>query len=157
MHVKFKIVHFLNCVLIVSKYHDLSLCILLNFDYTFLITGIFQVSTLIMDSDSTTLSRVKASVDSTICKRSDSNHIKKSFISALFQLGTIHKQLKNHKLRNHVERCFMFCLHQNQDNPGQLRSALEAIVPHLYGNQASLSHRNCIFLFIKTVLMHVFI
>ena len=51
-----------------------------------------------MDNDSTTIPRIKATVDSNITKRSDSNHTKKGFTGALYDLGSTHKVLKNSKV-----------------------------------------------------------
>lgn len=70
-----------------------------------------------MDNDSTTIARVKATVDPNIRKKCDSNTF---------------KALKNVKVRGHVERCFMYCVKQNQEKSTQLEEDLQKIVPHLY-------------------------
>ena len=86
-----------------------------------------------MDNDSTTISKVRSEVDQTIAKKSDRNHTRKAFTGSLFDLSKTHKNLRNHKVRIHIERCFMYCLQQNKDDADQLSIALGAIVPHLYG------------------------
>lgn len=86
-----------------------------------------------MDNDSTTVARVKATVDGDIEKRPDKNHTRKSFTSTLYELSRTHKELKNNKLRNHIEKCFMYCISQNRDRPEELKNGLMTIVPHLFG------------------------
>ena len=86
-----------------------------------------------MDNDSTTVARVKATVDPNITKRSDSNHTKKGFIGKLVELSNVFKVLKNVKVRGHIERCFMYCVKQHQGDATQLEEELQKIVPHLYG------------------------
>ncbi|XP_056017087.1 uncharacterized protein LOC125673339 [Ostrea edulis] len=44
-----------------------------------------RVQTLVMDNDSTTIARVKATVDPTIKKKSDSNHTRKGFTGSLIE------------------------------------------------------------------------
>lgn len=90
-----------------------------------------------MDNDSTSIARVKAQVNPNISKRSDSKHTKKGFISALVELSSAHKVLRNVKVRGHMERCVMYCIQQNKDNPSQLETDLRNIVPHLYGEHRS--------------------
>ncbi|XP_062617807.1 uncharacterized protein LOC134279410 isoform X3 [Saccostrea cucullata] len=97
-----------------------------------------KVTTLIMDNDSTTLSRVKASVNPNISKKSDSNHTKKGFTGSLIELSNQHKVLRNVKVRGHIERCFMYCIHQNQNREQQLKADFRNIVSHLYGE-----HHGC--------------
>ena len=94
---------------------------------------LYKVTTLVMDNDSTTISKVRSEVDQSISKKSDRNHTRKPFTGALFELNKIHKNLRNHKVRTHIERCFMYCIQQNKENADQLAKALDAIVPHLYG------------------------
>ena len=93
-----------------------------------------QVSTIAMDNDSTTMAKIRAEVDPSVNKKADRNHTKKSFTGALIELSNSHKTLRNVKVRTHIDRCFAYCLQQHQGNPEQLGKALEAIVPHLYGN-----------------------
>ena len=47
-----------------------------------------------MDNDSTTIARVRATVDPNISKKADSNHTKKGFTGSLVSLSTTHKVLK---------------------------------------------------------------
>ncbi|KAK3090923.1 hypothetical protein FSP39_015740 [Pinctada imbricata] len=93
-----------------------------------------KINTLVMDNDSTTISRVKATVDPDITKKSDSNHTKKGFTGNLIDLSNTHKVLKNQKVRQHIERCFMYCIRQAGEDSEKLSNDLEKIVPHLYGD-----------------------
>ena len=86
-----------------------------------------------MDNDSPTVARVKATVDSDIEKRPDKNHTRKSLTSTLYELSRTHKELKNNKLRNCIEKCFMYCISQNRDWSEELKNGLRTIVPHLFG------------------------
>lgn len=92
-----------------------------------------KVGTFVMDNDSTTIAKVKATVSPNIEKRADRNHTKKGFTGALLELGNTHKLLKNPKLRSHIERCFTYCIQQNRGQAKQLEAELGKIVPHLYG------------------------
>lgn len=91
-----------------------------------------------MDNDSTTIARVKATVDPTIKKKSDSNHTRKGFTGSLIELSKTHKALKNNRVRLHIERCFMYCVKQNSGKSTQLAKDLKLIVPHLYGKIINL-------------------
>lgn len=87
-----------------------------------------------MDNDSTTIARVKATVDPNIRKKCNySNHTRKGFTGKLVDMSNTFKALKNVKVRGHVERCFMYCVKQNQGKSTQLEEDLQKIVPHLYG------------------------
>lgn len=92
-----------------------------------------KVGTFVMDNDSTTIGKVKATVSPNIEKRADRNHTKKGFTGALLELGNTHKLLKNPKFRSHIERCFTYCIQQNRGQAKQLEAELGKIVPHLYG------------------------
>ncbi|XP_048749762.1 uncharacterized protein LOC125647095 [Ostrea edulis] len=95
-----------------------------------------KVSTLVMDNDSTTIARVKSTVDKSITKRCDSNHTKKGFTASLIELSKTHKLLRNTKVRTHIERCFTYSVSQNRGEPEQLAKGLSSIVPHLYGDHS---------------------
>lgn len=92
-----------------------------------------KVSTLVMDNDSTTIARVKSTVDQIITKRCYSNHTRKGFTASLIELSKAHKLLRNTKVHSHIERCFTYSISQNKGQPEQLADALSSIVPHLYG------------------------
>ncbi|XP_062590039.1 uncharacterized protein LOC134251653 [Saccostrea cucullata] len=70
-----------------------------------------KVTTLVMDNDSTTIARLRATVDPDIKKKVDSNHMKKGFTGSLVEISNTHKVLKNVKVRTHIERCFTYWDH----------------------------------------------
>lgn len=90
-----------------------------------------KVGTFVMDNDSTTIAKVKATVSPNIEKRADRNHTKKGFTGALLELGNTHKLLKNPKLRSHIERCFTYCIQQNRVKPNSLKLNLAKLF-HIY-------------------------
>lgn len=93
-----------------------------------------MVQTLVMANDSTTIARVKATVDPVITKNSDGNHTRKRFKGSLVELGNTYKVLKNNRVRSHIERCFMYCVKQNSDNsilPGVVTYEVN-MVPFFY-------------------------
>jgi hypothetical protein len=100
------------------------------------------VAILVMDNDSTTLARVKAVVNPNISKKSDSNHTKTGFTGNLVDLSNKHKVLRNVKVMSHIERCFMYCVRQNENNEQRLKNDPRTIVPHLYGKKKM--HTYCI-------------
>ena len=73
-----------------------------------------------IDNDSTTIARVKAIVNPNIKRKSDSNHSEKGVTGALVELSSTHKALRNIKARGHIEECFIYCVHQHQDNQALL-------------------------------------
>lgn len=83
---------------------------------------LFQVTTLIKDTDSTTFSRMQTSVNPNIANKSDSNHTEKGFTGNLIKLSNQHKEFRTVKVRGHIERCFMYCIHQNQNREQQLKA-----------------------------------
>lgn len=95
-----------------------------------------KVTTLVMDNDSTTIARLRATVDPDIKKKVDSNHMKKGFTGSLVEISNTHKVLKNVKVRTHIERCFTYCVHQASEDPEKLANDLGKIVPHLYGDHS---------------------
>ncbi|XP_061183916.1 uncharacterized protein LOC133192080 isoform X3 [Saccostrea echinata] len=96
-----------------------------------------QVSTLVMDNDSTTIARVKSTVDKNIRKQCDSNHTKKGFTASLIELSKTQKLLRNTKVCSHIERCFSYSISQNKGQREQLAIGLSSIIPHLYGEHSS--------------------
>ena len=89
------------------------------------------MTTLVMDNDSTTIARLRATCDPDIKKKADINHTKKGFTGSLVVLGNTHKVLKTFKMRTHIERCFTYCVHQAEESPEKLTCDLRKIVPQL--------------------------
>ncbi|KAK3084373.1 hypothetical protein FSP39_012413 [Pinctada imbricata] len=88
------------------------------------------------DNDSTTTSRLQA-VFPSIEKKDDANHTKKSITSKLYKLSQKHKSLKQPNVISYIGKCFMYAIKESQSkNPDRLKSSLDVIVPHLYGDHS---------------------
>ncbi|XP_061193563.1 uncharacterized protein LOC133201777 [Saccostrea echinata] len=90
---------------------------------------------LVMDDDSTAISRARKKCDQTITKFSDRNHLKKTFSNKLYDLQRVKKyqQLRG-KTITHLKKCFSYVLAQHQKKPEELKKSLLCIIPHMYGD-----------------------
>ncbi|XP_062567511.1 uncharacterized protein LOC134229741 [Saccostrea cucullata] len=90
---------------------------------------------LVMDDDSTTISRARKECEQSITKFSDRNHLKKTFSNKLYDLQRFKKyrQLRG-KTMTHLKKCFSYVLAQNQKKPEELKKSLLCIIPHMYGD-----------------------
>lgn len=92
------------------------------------------ISTLVGDDDSSAIKRLRDVLGQEIDKSSDLNHLKKNLGNALYKLkGNGHKELSDMVIK-HVQKCFIYAVGQNPNNPENLKKALLACVPHLYGD-----------------------
>lgn len=91
------------------------------------------VKSLTMDNDSTTIQRVRA-IHGNIEKRCDTNHTKKGVRNSLYASNTTHKDLRNTKTVKYIVRMIMYALHQNQGDVLGVRSRLQQVVPHMFGD-----------------------
>ena len=87
------------------------------------------MTTLVMDNDSTTIARLRATVDPDIKQ-------KKLMLISIIQRKDLlavwlNSALKNFKVRTHIERCFTYCVHQAEENSEKLAIDLRKIV-HIY-------------------------
>ena len=96
-----------------------------------------RVDTLIMDDDSTTVSRVRRELNHNVTKLSDISHVKCHLRSSLYKLQAKHKVLTSSVIRYLVEKCFAYALLQNKGNVDGVRSALNNIVPHAFGDHSA--------------------
>ncbi|XP_024892136.1 uncharacterized protein LOC112467665, partial [Temnothorax curvispinosus] len=85
-------------------------------------------SVIIGDDDSSTVAGVRRNATHEIEKWSDFNHTLKSFTSALYSMKL------SPKLIEYFSRCFSSAVKQNKGNTEKVRAALEAIVPHAFGD-----------------------
>ena len=104
-------------------------------------TGV-SVGELVMDDDTTTISRLHLEVDSNLTKSSDKNHVTKNFTNSLYGLQKIHRGF-SYNIIKYFNRMFSLALHQNQNNASVLKSRLEAIVPHAFGNHTKCCDSWC--------------
>lgn len=86
----------------------------------------FHVKNLVLDNDSTTITRAKFSFDSFLKKYSDFNHTKKNFTSKLYDLKK-QKQytLLGPKTIKHLTKCFAYVVKSNSDN-AKLKKNIES-------------------------------
>lgn len=96
----------------------------------------FHVKKLIMDNDSTTISRAKAAFDENLEKHCDFNHTKKNFTSRLFELRKEKKYpTLGPKAINHLTKCFTYAVKGNSDRQS-LENNLRAIPFHVTGDHS---------------------
>ena len=96
----------------------------------------YRIQSITMDDDTTTVSRLKSTVDPEIEKLSDKNHIKKNISNSLTSRNTP-KTLTSSAISYFVKYA-SYAISQNSDNAESLKTNLAAIVPHAFGE-----HDNC--------------
>lgn len=86
----------------------------------------FHVKNLVMDNDSTTITRAKSSFGSSLKKISDFNYTKKNFTSKLYDIKK-QKQytLLGPKTIKHLTKCFAYVVKSNSDN-AKLKKNIES-------------------------------
>lgn len=93
----------------------------------------FHVKNLLMDNDSTTITRARSSFDSSLKKFSDFNHTKTNFTSKLYDLKKQKEYtLLDPKTIKHLTKCFDYVVKSNSDN-AKLKKNLESIPYHVFG------------------------
>lgn len=99
----------------------------------------FKMETLHADNDTTTQSRLPSQIK----KKDDKTHVKKNLSSHLYKLSEIHKKLKSAKVIPYIVRCFMYAISKHQGCKDSMKSELETIVPHIFGDHANCSPSWC--------------
>lgn len=104
-----------------------------------------QVVISVGDDNSSTISKVRGTVQHDVQKWSDVNHAKKSLGNALYSLQARNKGNKNipNKVIEYYQRCFSYALRQKKDNPEGVKKSLRAIVPHAFGDHNHCSETWC--------------
>ena len=97
-----------------------------------------RIGTLIMDDDSTTVSRIRSELDHDVVKLSDISHVKCHLKNDLYKLQAKHRSLTTTVITYLVNKCFSYALMQNKNEPENLKKAIENIVPHVFDN-----HKTC--------------
>ncbi|VDI36869.1 Hypothetical predicted protein [Mytilus galloprovincialis] len=92
----------------------------------------FEVSSITMDDDSTTIARLPKEVNAEIMKFSDRNHVRKKVSQDLIGLQEKHRMSMN--VVNYLTKDFSYALSQNKGNPENLRKVLKSIIPHAFGD-----------------------
>ena len=95
---------------------------------------------LTTDEDSSTHAKCATEIPSNTRRRkTDVNHCKKSITKRLYILKKERCFLElNPKSISYFGRCFAYSIRQNKGNESKIRKAIEAIVPHAYGD-----HNKC--------------
>ena len=96
-----------------------------------------QYGILIADDDSTTIAWIHEEVDELVDKLSDINHSCVTCKKKLLAIKSKHPSL-THAVIDYIKACFACAIGQNKNNTAGLKSALNAIVPHMYGE-----HEKC--------------
>ncbi|VDI59335.1 Hypothetical predicted protein [Mytilus galloprovincialis] len=104
-----------------------------------------QVSTVIMDDDTTTMARIRRTVQHPIQKLSDTNHIKSQFNNKLWNLKNTFKNDLTKPAITHLNtsRCFSCALYSNKNDQESMGNDLQAIVPHLYKEHDLCNQKWC--------------
>ena len=89
-----------------------------------------QVSILVGDDNSSTIKKVRETVNHEVQKWSDVVHVKRSLGSALYSLQSrlTCKGSLSAKVIDYLQTCFSYVLKQNKDNPDGIKSSLGATV-----------------------------
>ena len=95
-----------------------------------------SVDTIIADDDTTTIAKIKQSVNPDIKKKSDKNHVKKNIGNALYSLRNKHKKLQNPKIFKYLQKCLDYMLAQNQGDAKGVENGFEAMSRHPFGDHS---------------------
>ncbi|KAK3084401.1 hypothetical protein FSP39_012922 [Pinctada imbricata] len=102
-----------------------------------------DVKKIVMDDDSTTFSRAKKALSPQLTKASDKNHVVRNFSNSLYKLRTQNKNIMSTKTISYFKKCFTYAIEQNKGDEHGLRTNLEAIVPHAFGNHDKCNDKWC--------------
>ncbi|CAC5364760.1 unnamed protein product [Mytilus coruscus] len=88
-----------------------------------------NITAIIGDEDTTTIARLRAKVDPTIVKLSDSNHMKKPIRNRLYELKNKHSTLSP-KVISYIMKCFNYLIAQGKGQPKKIEENLNALSKH---------------------------
>ncbi|XP_046739525.1 uncharacterized protein LOC124407446 [Diprion similis] len=97
-----------------------------------------NVKVLIGDEDSSTIAAVRQGNPESVHKLTDANHLRKNFMSALYDLRKNFKEMRDKKVIPHLKKCFSYALAQNKGDSANLAKSLRNIPEHFFGR-----HENC--------------
>ncbi|CAG2232154.1 unnamed protein product [Mytilus edulis] len=104
-----------------------------------------NITAIIGDEDTTTIARLRAKVDPTIVKLSDSNHMKKPIRNRLYELKNKHSTLSP-KVISYIMKCFNYLIAQGKGQPKKIEENLNALSKHPFGDHSSCSTDWCRFI-----------
>ena len=86
--------------------------------------------------------------DYEVSKHADFTHVKRNFGSDLYKAkaqvkGNAQTSALTDKVIAYLEKSFSYALYQNKNNPKGLKAALDAIVPHAFGNHSLCNSSWC--------------
>lgn len=106
-----------------------------------------QFSTYVGDDDSTTIADILNKVPYKVEKWSDTIHTKRSLTSRLYNLKdrfkNPHCSTLSNKVISYYAKCFSYAVTQNAGNPEFLKSSINSIVPHSFGEHSSCNISWC--------------
>ena len=97
----------------------------------------FRISTIIMDEDSTTMTKIKKSVPHEVSKESHINHAKNTVGNDFYALQKKHHILSS-KVISYLQKCFSYAMKQHKDDPGLTRASVQNIVPYCFGDHEKM-------------------
>ncbi|XP_046590208.1 uncharacterized protein LOC124293408 [Neodiprion lecontei] len=100
-------------------------------------TGL-NVKVLIGDEDSSTIAAVRQNNPQSVHELTDANHLRKNFMSALYDLRKNFKEMRDKEVIPHLKKCFSYALVQNKGDSANLTKSLRNIPEHFIGR-----HENC--------------
>lgn len=95
-----------------------------------------KIGILIGDDDSATIKKVRESVTHEVEKWSDVVHAKRTFTSHLYCYQKKFKGVLTNKVIQYFTKSFSYALQQNKNNEAGLKTSLQSIVPHAFGNHS---------------------
>lgn len=101
-----------------------------------------NVGTITADDDTTTIARLRKSVNPNIKKMSDRNHVKKNSANSLYNLKPKHKKLTQ-KIIKYLINCLNYMLCQNQDNSKGVKNGLKVVGRHPFGDHSFCNESWC--------------
>ncbi|XP_063436617.1 uncharacterized protein LOC134718048 [Mytilus trossulus] len=104
-----------------------------------------KITAIIGDEDTTTIARLRAKVDPTIVKLSDSNHMKKNIRNRLYELKNKHSTLSP-KVISYIMKCFNYLIAHGKGQPKKIEENLNALSKHPFGDHSFCSTDWCRFI-----------
>jgi len=96
-----------------------------------------NITGIVGDEDSTTISRVQKEVDSSIEKFSDKNHLKKIVGNHLYNMKLSTKVVK------YIQKLFNYMIAQNHANIQGIQNGLDAMSKHPFDDHTSCNEKWC--------------
>ena len=102
-----------------------------------------KYSVFIGDDDSSTIAKIHEEVAYSVEKWSDSTHATRTLVSHLHKIrseksNSPGESVLSQKVIDYFQKCFSYCLNQNKGDPEKMRTSLNALVPHAFGD-----HKKC--------------